>query len=189
MPTGSISEATNTLDDARRKRRTVFLVGNGGSAATASHFANDLSKATRREGAPHMRVVALTDNVPLITAWANDVRYEDVFARQLDGLIAPDDVLVVFSGSGNSPNVIEAVHVARAAGARVVGLTGRDGGALAPLSDVAIVVPLWDMTKIEDAHLIIAHLIACLLADGAEFIDENPALSWMAKGAAAPVAR
>ena len=118
--------------------RVVFVIG---SAATASHFACDLSKGTRRDGPPTFHVVSLTDNVPLLTAWANDSGYDRVFSEQLTALARPGDLLVAISASGNSPNVVAAVDAARSCGMSVVGLSGRSGGRLAHLVDVLVNVP------------------------------------------------
>src|SRR5215208_3831810 len=123
----SLERVAIMLLTCQARGRVVFVVGNGGSAATASHFACDLSKGTRRDGPPTFHVVSLADNVPLLTAWANDSGYDRVFAEQLAPLARPGDVLVVISASGNSPNVIAAVETARSCGMSVVGLTGRSG--------------------------------------------------------------
>src|SRR5829696_2741893 len=137
--------------------RVVFVVGNGGSAATASHFACDLSKGTRSGGPPTFHVVSLTDNVPLLTAWANDSGYERVFSEQLTALARPGDLLVAISASGNSPNVVAAIDTARSCGMGVVGLSGCSGGRLARVSDVAVNVPSDRIEVVEDAHLVVAH--------------------------------
>ena len=129
LPEGPIVQIIGVLREARSERRQIFLIGNGGSAATASHFTNDLMKSTVAEDKPRMKAIALTDNIPLIMAYANDCGYETVFAEQLDALAAPGDVLVAFSGSGRSPNVIRALDLARARGLKTLGITGRDGGA------------------------------------------------------------
>jgi D-sedoheptulose 7-phosphate isomerase len=145
------------LLNCQARGRVVFVVGNGGSAATASHFACDLSKGTRREGPPTFHVVSLTDNVPLLTAWANDSGYERVFSEQLTTLARPGDLLVAISASGNSPNVVAAIDAARSCGMAVVGLTGHSGGRLAHLADVAVNVPSDRIEIVEDAHLVVAH--------------------------------
>ena len=113
LPLDHIWNVVDLLLSANYAGSTVFTLGNGGSAATASHFACDLAKGTITPNRPRFRVVALTDNVPLMTAWGNDVAYDDVFAEQLSGLIRPADVVVAISGSGNSPNVLRAVELAR----------------------------------------------------------------------------
>src|SRR5918993_1327797 len=153
--------------------RVVFVVGNGGSAATASHFACDLSKGTRRDGPPTFHVVSLTDNVPLLTAWANDSGYERVFSEQLTALARPGDLLVAISASGNSPNVVAAVDAARSCGMAVVSLSGRSGGRLAHLVDVLVNVPSDTIEVVEDAHLIVAHSL-CVAVRERLASDETP---------------
>ena len=139
--------------------RIVYLFGNGGSAALASHFACDLGKGTLNGSAKRFRVMALTDNVPLITAWANDSEYEDIFAQQLASFIQEDDVAFAISGSGNSPNVLRALEVAKQAGGITVGLTGFSGGKMKDLCDFCVIVPSDNMQIIEDLHLCIAHAV------------------------------
>jgi D-sedoheptulose 7-phosphate isomerase len=144
---------------ARDEGRTVFIIGNGGSAATASHMANDLNKGAAVAGQRRFRALALTDNVPLITAWANDTRYEQIFVEQMANFIRPGDVLIAISGSGNSPNVIAALEWARGEGAVTIGLTGGSGGRLLGLVDCCLLVPSNRMEQIEDMHLVLAHAI------------------------------
>ena len=155
------------LEDAYRDDRQVFIAGNGGSAATASHMTCDLAKnvypqdpsaAVRR-----FRVTSLTDNVPLMTALANDSGYASVFSEQLRNLLLPDDLLVVISASGNSTNIIEAIHYARERGARTAALLGFDGGEVRNLVDVALVVDFGDYGHVEDVHLIVNHLVVAWL--------------------------
>jgi|SRR5579884_1320474 len=157
MPLALLEEAAGLLLDCHARGRTVFLLGNGGSAATASHFACDLSKGARTPGQPHFRVVPLTDNVPLLTAWANDTSYDRVFAEQLAALVRPGDVVVAISASGNSPNVLAAAEVAREEGATVIALTGKSGGRLRVLADLTIRVPATRIELVEDAHLAVTH--------------------------------
>jgi D-sedoheptulose 7-phosphate isomerase len=132
-------------------------VGNGGSAATASHFVCDLVKTARGAGMAPMRAFALVDNVPLLTAWANDCAYERSFAEQILALVEPGDIVVVISASGNSPNVVAALAAASTCGARTIGLLGFDGGAVRDLVDVAVHIPCDDYGLVEDAHAAIAH--------------------------------
>ena len=140
--------------------RKVFLFGNGGSASLASHFACDLGKGTAYcNGGRRFRVIALTDNLPVLTAWANDSSYEDVFSEQLRNLVEPDDIAFAVSGSGNSKNVLKALEVARYVGARTIGITGFEGGKMKALCDVCMVVPSADMQVIEDLHLAMAHAL------------------------------
>lgn len=155
----AVEDVIDELRDARARDATVFLFGNGGSAATASHFASDLAKGTARPGCQRFRVVALTDNVPLLTAWANDTDYGNVFVGQLEPLIRPGDLAIGISGSGSSQNVLRAAALARQRGARVIGLIGFDGGQLKALCDRAIVVPATRIEQVEDAHLVLEHAI------------------------------
>lgn len=148
---------------AREDERTIFIIGNGGSAATASHMANDLNKGAAVAGHRRFRALALTDNVPLITAWANDTRYDQVFVEQLANFIRPGDVLVAISGSGNSPNIIAALEWARREGAVTVGLTGGSGGRMLGLVDCCLLAPSDRMEQIEDMHLVLAHAICVSL--------------------------
>ena len=139
---------------------TTFLIGNGGSAATASHMMNDLLKCTLVQGQPRFRAIALTDNVPAMTAFANDISYEEVFVEPLRSLLAPGDVLLAISGSGNSPNVVRAIAYAKAMGVATIGLCGDTGGKLAGLADVSVRIPAARIGQQEDGHLILNHVIA-----------------------------
>lgn len=159
IPSEPVAEATDVLVDAYFSEKAIFVVGNGGSAATASHFVCDLAKGTINESGKRCRAISLTDNMPLLTAWANDVSYDDVFSGYLENLAGPGDVVVAFSGSGNSPNVLKALRVARQRGATTIGVTGFEGGRMRELVDHCIVVPSDSMQHIEDAHMIIAHAI------------------------------
>jgi D-sedoheptulose 7-phosphate isomerase len=159
LPMDDIRAVMAALHHARLNDKQVFIMGNGGSAATASHFACDLGKGTRLPGAPHFRVIALTDNIPLMLAYANDVGYEYIFAEQIASLGLPGDIVIGISGSGNSPNVLRAVEAARLRGATTVGFTGFDGGKLKGLVDMCVVVPSRCMEQVEDVHLMLEHLI------------------------------
>lgn len=150
---------------ARSEGRTIFFFGNGGSASTASHFVVDIGKATIRGDGKRFRCVALVDNVESLTAWANDAEYAKVFAEQLKGLAVAGDVAVGISGSGNSPNVLDACRVARSLGLVTVGLTGMGGGKLKELVDIPLVVPSNSMQHIEDVHLLVCHLLTAYLRD------------------------
>jgi D-sedoheptulose 7-phosphate isomerase len=160
-----LRRAIPMLVEARAARRTVFLFGNGGSASTASHFVTDLSKVAARGDGPKLRAVGLADNVPSVTAIANDVEYARVFADQLAILAQSGDVAIAISGSGNSPNVLEGVRVARSLGVRTIGLTGIGGGKLKTMVDVPIVVPSNSMQHVEDVHVSILHLVTAYLRD------------------------
>ncbi len=147
------------------RRATTYIVGNGGSAATASHMMNDLNKFTSVDGQPRFRGVALTDNVPLLTAIGNDIDYASVFSEPLRNLISPGDVLVAISGSGNSPNILAAMAYAKSVGAVTIGLCGSPGGRLALESDLRVLIPSSRIGQQEDGHLILNHAIACALRD------------------------
>lgn len=161
-----VARIVELLADARGRGRTVFAAGNGGSAATASHFATDLIKLASAPAAP-FRALALSDNAPLLTALGNDVGYDAVFVEQLRTLGQAGDVLVAFSTSGNSPNVVKAVEFARSAGMATVALTGADGGQLAGLADCVLKIADDHVGRVEDAHLIVVHLICYAFAEGA----------------------
>jgi D-sedoheptulose 7-phosphate isomerase len=141
------------------KGRTLFLFGNGGSAALASHFACDIGKGTIAGKRRRLKTVALTDNVALITAWANDKAYDAIFAEQLESLAEKGDIALAISGSGNSPNVIRGLEAARRLGMETLVLTGFEGGRAKALADLCLVVPSDSMQLIEDAHLCATHAI------------------------------
>jgi D-sedoheptulose 7-phosphate isomerase len=163
LPQADMARVAAEIIDAGDRGSTIFILGNGGSAATASHFACDLAKGTQRPGVRPFRVMALTDNVPLMTAWGNDTSYDRIFAEQLRPLVEPDDLVIAISGSGNSPNVLAAVRLAREAGARTIGWTGFRGGQLKDLVDVCVVVPSDSMEQIEDVHLMMEHAVCTTL--------------------------
>jgi D-sedoheptulose 7-phosphate isomerase len=154
-----MEEVSQILVQAYMSQRIVFLFGNGGSAALASHFACDLGKGTVNGSAERFRVLALTDNVPLMTAWANDSKYEDIFAEQLTNFAKPEDVAFAISGSGNSPNILRALQLAKQTRLTTVGLTGFAGGKMKELCDVCMIVPSNNMQLIEDMHLCVAHAL------------------------------
>lgn len=159
LPREPLWQAVDLILEAGRAGRRIYLVGNGGSAATASHMANDLCKQATVSGQPLLRAIALTDNVPLLTAWSNDQDYAESFARQLANHLEPGDLLVAISTSGRSPNVLRALELARLSGARSIGLTGEDGGALRELVDCCITVPSGDIGQQEDLHLVVNHAL------------------------------
>lgn len=161
----AIAEFIGLLEEARRTGHTVFFIGNGGSAATASHFANDISIGTRTGDDKPFRAVSLTDNVAVMTAIANDEGYEHLFVDQLKVHMRDGDALVAISASGNSPNLIAAVDYAKLRGARVVGLSGFDGGKLRELSDISIHVATarGEYGPVEDLHMVVDHLVGSYL--------------------------
>jgi D-sedoheptulose 7-phosphate isomerase len=147
------------LEEAYRNGHRIFIMGNGGSAATASHFALDLAKNTIMPGAPRLKAISLTDHVPLITAWSNDIAYEHIFSEQLANMIEPGDVTIGISTSGNSPNVINALNLAKQYRASTVGLLGARGGKIKGIVDAYILTPGQNIEQEEDGHMILAHVI------------------------------
>lgn len=166
LPLERIVQVVELLKETRQKGRSVFTFGNGGSAATASHFASDLSKGAICEGKPRIKAFALTDNVPLLSAWANDTAYDNIFAEQLENLVEPGDVAIGISGRGNSPNVLNGVKVAKVKGATTIGFIGFDGGKLKDMVDIHVVVPSHNMEQVEDIHLLMEHVITTCLRKG-----------------------
>jgi D-sedoheptulose 7-phosphate isomerase len=150
----------DTLFEAFERERTIFLIGNGGSAAAASHFGQDLAKGTlsTMQARRRFRVIPLTDNIGFITALANDEGYDSIFEQQLRNLAKSGDLLVAISGSGNSPNVLKAVEYARSIGMKTIGVTGFDGGKLRALADQSVHVPIDDMGMTEALHGVVFHL-------------------------------
>lgn len=165
LPEERIQQVIQLLVEARMNRRQVFIMGNGGSASTASHFVCDLAKNTRKPELPHYRVIGLTDNMAIFSALANDEGYENVFSQQLISLVQPGDIVIGISTSGNSANVNKAVEVANMMGATTIGFTGFDGGRLRSLVDVEIHVPSDCIEHVEDIHLMLEHLIVKALKD------------------------
>ena len=163
MHASEVERVIEVILTAYRLQRHVYVIGNGGSASTASHFACDLSKATITGNQPRLRVTSLTDNIALLTAWANDSSYEAVFAEQLANLLDPGDVVVAISASGKSLNILAAIGAARDRGAVTVGLVGFTGGPLKKMVDVAVHVPSHTYGVVEDCHLVIEHAITAAI--------------------------
>ena len=161
----SLGEIINCFYDARQRSSTIFFIGNGGSAATASHFAQDLAEIGKKLGTDGFKTLSLTDNVPFITAIANDHGYENIFTGQMSEVFKKGDVLVAISGSGNSPNIVKAAKHAKQSGGTVVGLCGFDGGQLAGLSDHVLHVKTerGEYGPVEDIHMILDHMITTYL--------------------------
>ena len=174
LPRQLIADVIDILQQARVKGSQVFILGNGGSASTASHFACDLAKNTRKESLPHFRVISLTDNMAMFSALANDEGYENVFSEQLVGLIRPGDIVIAISASGNSKNVIKAAKVAHRYEATVIAFTGFDGGRLGPMADINIHVNSNIIEHVEDIHLMLEHLIVKSIKDLARTVVNVP---------------
>ena len=160
-----VDRAIEWFKETRANGHGIFVCGNGGSASTASHFVCDIVKGASYKRETRFRIMALTDSLPTITAYSNDVSYECVFAEQLKNFAKPGDLVMALSGSGNSPNVLRAVEYANSIGCRTLALTGRDGGQLGPLAQLHIQVPVPHMGRIEDAHMIICHMIGYYFMD------------------------
>ena len=165
IPAEPVEQIIATLRQARANGQRIFVFGNGGSAANASHIVNDMIKSTIQPGRPRMKLICLSDNVPTLTAYANDVSYDIVYAEPLASLAEPGDVAIALSGSGNSPNVLRAMDVAQEMGVTRIGLTGRDGGKLKDQCDICVIVPTDSMQVIEDAHLVILHAVFLALCE------------------------
>ncbi len=165
LPIEQIEQVIQLLEASRREHRQVFIMGNGGSASTASHFVCDLAKNTRRADLPRFCAIGLTDNMAIFSAYANDEGYENAFAQQLANLVHPGDVVIGISASGNSPNVLRAIELANEVGATTIGFTGFDGGRLASLVDVQVHVPSNVIEHVEDAHLSLEHMICKALRE------------------------
>ena len=172
MDRTKVDEAIEWLQEARANGRHIFTCGNGGSASTASHFVCDILKGASYNRRSRFRIMALTDSLPTLTAYSNDVGYDCVFVEQLKNFGQPGDLLIAISGSGNSPNVLRAVEYANSRGMKTLALTGRDGGQLGPMAQLNIQAPVPHMGRIEDAHMVVCHMIAYHFMD-----TEYPAIA------------
>ena len=159
IPLDEVNRAIEWLKDARDRERRIFTCGNGGSAATASHFVCDVIKGASFNREKRFRIAALTDNLATLTAYSNDIHYDCVFVEQLKNLAESGDILLGISGSGNSPNMLRAFEYANESGCRTIALTGRDGGKLGSLAQLNIQIPVAHMGRIEDAHMSVCHMI------------------------------
>ncbi len=165
LPIDSIKKTADLLLEAYHADKQVFIMGNGGSAATASHFACDLGKGTISENRRRLRIISLTDNVALMTAWANDSSYDDIFKQQLENLLNPGDIVIGISASGSSPNVLNAIKYAASMECATIGFTGFGGGQLAEIADECIIVESDRYGPVEDIHLILEHIISYCIAE------------------------
>jgi D-sedoheptulose 7-phosphate isomerase len=161
-----IQDLADALRRAWTAQRRVLVMGNGGSAATASHIVNDLQKCLQLEHGRALRVLCLSDCTPLVLAWANDTEYANVYAPQVECWAEPGDLVIAISGSGNSENIIRAVEAANRLGAHTFGLAGFGGGRLAQTATECLVIESDNMQQIEDLHMIVLHLAFTLLRDG-----------------------
>jgi D-sedoheptulose 7-phosphate isomerase len=154
-----IEEAAGLILEAYKKGRRVFIMGNGGSATTAMHFARDLQIGTAAPGKPRIQATCLADNTAFVTAIANDINYESIFREQLVGVVGKGDVVIGISASGNSPNVLRAIEYANQNGAVTIGLVGFGGGKLKSLAGKSIVISKKNYQMVEDIHMALAHMI------------------------------
>jgi D-sedoheptulose 7-phosphate isomerase len=154
-----VNQAIEWFREARQQGKAIFVAGNGGSAATASHFVCDMMKGASLGKASRFRIQALHDSMPTLTAYANDLHYQDAAVEQLKNFAAAGDIYMAISGSGNSPNVVRAMEFANRLGCRTLALTGRDGGQLGKLAQLNIHIPEAHMGRIEDAHHVICHMM------------------------------
>jgi D-sedoheptulose 7-phosphate isomerase len=165
IPLEKLERVVCCIEAARWMGQVVFICGNGGSAATAIHFASDLAKGALAANKPPIKARALCENISLMTAWSNDVSYDDVFTKCMCAWIKPKDVLIAISGSGNSKNILNAVDMARGMGVTTIGFTGFDGGKLKNKVDICITIPCYSMEQVEDVHLLLCHLITTCLRE------------------------
>jgi len=168
LPVDEINKMVKILHEARLNGQNVFVMGNGGSAATATHFVCDLIKNTRSQGCPDFRVIGLADNMATFSAYGNDEGYDKVFSQQLNSLARPGDVVVAISTSGKSPNVLEAIKTAQAKETVTIGLTGSDGGILGNMVQLNVHVPNRRADQVEDVHLIVLHSVTAILREMAQ---------------------
>ncbi|MGQ9611071.1 MAG: SIS domain-containing protein [bacterium] len=166
IPLRELEIVVKIIKNAYQTKKKIILMGNGGSASTAAHVTCDLSKGTIKQGKSRLKVISLSDNIPLITAWANDTSFENIFSEQLLNIIEAEDVVIAFSGSGNSLNILKAIDIANKAGAITIGFSGYKGGKLASYAKYNVIVNSENMQNIEDIHLILGHIIF-------SFLNEN----------------
>lgn len=165
LPEDPVNEIIVALKQAWAEKRRIFIFGNGGSAANASHFVVDVIKSTIRPGRPRIKILCLNDNMPTVTAYSNDVSYDVIFSEPLASLAEPGDIAIAISGSGNSPNILRAMDTAKDMNLTRIGLTGFAGGKLKDKCDVCVIVPSDSMQVIEDAHLVILHSVFLALCE------------------------
>jgi D-sedoheptulose 7-phosphate isomerase len=160
IDTTRVEQAIEWFREARDGSKHIFVCGNGGSASTASHFTCDMVKGASYNRDTRFRIMSLADSLPTLTAYSNDVSYEHIFVEQLKNFAQAGDLVMCISGSGNSPNVVRAMEYANSIGCKTIALTGRDGGKLGPLAQLNIQVAVPHMGRIEDAHIVVCHMIA-----------------------------
>ncbi len=160
-----IRAVADLLFEVYRKGKTVYIFGNGGSAATANHVACDFNKTASTPNKPRLKAISLADNIALITAVGNDINYDSIFSYQLEGIIGVGDVVIAISGSGNSSNILKAVTYAKQQGAKIIAFTGFGGGKLKPMADICINLESQLYGPVEDVHLILDHMLTAMLKE------------------------
>lgn len=164
-----IEKISQIIKNARDNKNKIFLIGNGGSASTASHFVCDLNKTSTMSNKERLRAISLVDNMSLVSAYSNDVSFTSIFLEQLKNFLSPRDIVIAISGSGNSKNIIDAVSYAKEHGAIIIGLTGFEGGALKSKCDECLIIPSNSMYRIEDMHLMLNHIFTSILREGTNY--------------------
>jgi D-sedoheptulose 7-phosphate isomerase len=168
IPVDTIAEIAGVFRKAREEGKRLYFFGNGGSASAVSHMVCDLGKNTRKSDQPRLKVISLVETISMITAYANDDGYENIFSEPLISLAEPGDIALAISGSGNSPNVLKGMAAAKNIGMTTIGLTGFQGGKLKDIVDICLVVKSTNMERIEDVHLVINHILTGLIR-GSEY--------------------
>jgi D-sedoheptulose 7-phosphate isomerase len=166
--TNVIKKILEILLEARDKDKRIYVIGNGGSASTATHFVSDLLKTSITKNEKRFKAMSLSDNIPVILAWSNDKSYDSIFVEQLKNFLEEGDIVIAISGSGNSLNVINAINYANKINAKTISLSGRDGGKLSKISEINLIVPSNDMLTIETVHLCICHLLTSIIRSNGE---------------------
>jgi D-sedoheptulose 7-phosphate isomerase len=166
--TNAIKKILEILLEARDKDKRIYVIGNGGSASTATHFVSDLLKTSITKNEKRFKAMSLSDNIPVILAWSNDKSYDSIFVEQLKNFLEEGDIVIAISGSGNSLNVINAINYANKINAKTISLSGRDGGKLSKISEINLIVPSNDMLTIETVHLCICHLLTSIIRSNGE---------------------
>ncbi len=168
LPWDKLQNVVDLLNSARVEGRQVFIMGNGGSASTATHMACDIAKNTAMPGQTRIKAISLNDNMAFFSALANDNGYENVFSEQLINLVQPGDIVLAISASGNSPNVLKAIETAKAHNAFTIGWSGYEGGKLSKIADLSLVVHNHCIEQIEDIHLMLEHMVVQALRRAAQ---------------------
>ena len=161
--TGTVEKMLDIILEARDHGKQIYVMGNGGSASTSTHFVSDLLKTSITKDEKRFKATSLSDNIPVILARSNDKSYDTIFVEQLKNFLQEGDVVIAISGSGNSLNVINAINYANQINAKTISLTGRDGGKLSEISKISLIIPSNDMLTIETMHLCVCHLLITLI--------------------------